>query len=102
MPEWIDVAAEGDVAENGVRAVDTGAVELALFKLDGAVFALLDRCSHGDAKLSEGYVEDGCVECPLHQGLVDIRTGEPRAEPIVEAIRCFPARVRDGRIEVEL
>jgi len=102
MPEWIDVAAEGDVAENGVLAVDTGSVELALFKLSGAVFALIDRCSHGAARLSEGYVEDGCVECPLHQALLDIRTGEPRAEPVAEAVQCFSARVRDGRIEVEL
>lgn len=102
MPEWIDVAAESDIAESGVLAVDAGTAELALFKLNGAIFALIDCCSHGAARLSEGYVEDGCVECPLHQGLVDIRTGEPRSEPITEAIQCFPTRVRGGRIEVEL
>jgi nitrite reductase/ring-hydroxylating ferredoxin subunit len=102
MPEWIDVAAESDVKENAAFAVDTGGEEIALFKLSGEVFALADRCSHGAARLSEGYIEDGCVECPLHQGLVDIRTGEPRSDPIVEPIQCFPARVRNGRIEVEL
>ena len=102
MPEWIDVAAEGDVAEDGVLAVNAADEELALFKLGGEVFALVDRCSHGAARLSDGYIEDGCVECPLHQGLVDIRSGEPRAEPIVAAIRRFPARIRNGRIEVEL
>jgi nitrite reductase/ring-hydroxylating ferredoxin subunit len=102
MPEWIEVAAEADVAEDGVLAVLAGGEELALFKLSGEVFALIDQCSHGAARLSDGYVEDGCIECPLHQGLIDIRTGEPRAEPVVEAIRRFPARIRNGRIEVEL
>jgi nitrite reductase/ring-hydroxylating ferredoxin subunit len=102
MPEWIDVAAESDVAESGVLAVNANGEELALFKLSGAVFALIDRCSHGAARLSEGYIEGGCVECPLHQGLIDIRTGEPRAEPVAHPVQCFPTRIRDGRIEVEL
>jgi anthranilate 1,2-dioxygenase ferredoxin component len=102
MASWIDVAAASDVTEDCALAVCVGDRELALFRLGDEVFVLPDKCSHGAARLSEGYVENGCVECPLHQGLVDIRTGEPRSQPIVETVRCFPARLRDGRIEVEL
>lgn len=102
MTSWIDVAAASDVAEDCAFAVSVGDRDLALFRFGDEVFALIDKCSHGAARLSEGYVENGCVECPLHQGLVDIRSGEPRSQPIVEAVQCFPARLRDGRIEVEL
>ncbi len=102
MTDWIDVAALGDVTPDRVLAVEAGGQQIALFRLDDAVFALADQCSHGYARLSDGYVEDGCVECPLHQGLVDIRTGEPRSTPITDPVRSFPVRVVAGRVEIQL
>jgi anthranilate 1,2-dioxygenase ferredoxin subunit len=47
-------------------------------------------------------VEDGCVECPLHQGLIDIRTGAARCAPITEAVRAFPIRIVEARVEVNV
>ena len=98
--QWVDVAAAADVMADEVIAAEAGGHQIALFRIDGEVFALLDQCSHGYARLSDGYVEDGCVECPLHQGLVDIRTGEPRSAPITDPVRRFPARVVRDRVEV--
>ena len=49
---------------------------------------------------SDGYVEDGCVECPLHQGTFDLRTGAPCKAPVTEPVRSFPVRVVAGRVEV--
>ena len=100
MTDWVDVAALAEVAAEEVLAVQAGGQQIALFHLDGAVFALADQCSHGYARLSEGYLEDGCVECPLHQGLIDIRTGAPRSAPITDPVRSFPTRVVGDRVEV--
>jgi len=97
---WHDAAAEDALSDDEPLGAVVAGVPVALFRLDGAVFALHDICSHGLARLSDGFVEDGCVECPLHQGLVDIRNGEPRSEPITTPVRSFPARVVDGRIQV--
>ena len=97
---WVDAAALADVTGDAVLPVAAGGHQIALFRLDGAVFALLDQCSHGYARLSDGYIEDGCIECPLHQGLVDIRTGAPRSAPITDPVRSFPARVVGDRVEV--
>jgi anthranilate 1,2-dioxygenase ferredoxin subunit len=47
-------------------------------------------------------VEDGCVECPLHQGLIDIRTGAPKCAPITEPVRTYPIRIVDGQVEVNV
>ena len=102
MTQWIDAGSADDAVEDEVIAVTVGGRHVAVFRIGDEVFALMDRCSHGAAKLSDGYVENGCVECPLHQGLIDIRTGEPRSPPVVEPVRCFPARIRAGRIEIEI
>ena len=102
MAEWMDAAAADDVVEDAVIGAVVNGIPLALFRIGKDVFALHDQCSHGMARLSEGYVEDGCVECPLHQGLVDIRTGAARTAPISIPVDTYPARVRAGRVEVEV
>ncbi|MFC0385337.1 anthranilate 1,2-dioxygenase ferredoxin subunit AndAb [Muricoccus vinaceus] len=102
MSEWRDAADAAVVVEDEVLGCVVDGLPVALFRVEGEVFALHDLCSHGHARLSEGFVEDGCVECPLHQGLVDIRTGAARTAPISEPVRSIPAREVGGRIEVRI
>lgn len=71
---------------------------LALFTVDGAVFATDDRCTHGDASLSEGLVEGYEIECPFHQGRFDIRTGAPTAAPCTIRLKTYPVEIRDGSV----
>lgn len=102
MTTWFDVGTADEFCEDTPVAKQAGGQPLAVFRLGDDVFALRDKCSHGNARLSDGYVEDGCVECPLHQGLIDIRSGAARSAPITEAVRSFPVRVVAGRVEVEV
>jgi len=100
MDSWHDVGAPDDFPDGAVWPVRAGGVDVAVFRLGEELFALRDLCSHGAARLSDGYVEDGCIECPLHQGKIDIRTGEPRCFPVTLPVRSFPIRVTAGRVEV--
>src|SRR5450830_489327 len=100
MSDWFDVGDAGDFADGEVAPAMAGGQPVAVFRLGEELFALKDLCTHGNAKLSDGYVEDGCVECPLHQGLFDIRSGAARCAPVTEAVRSFPVRVVAGRVEV--
>jgi CDP-4-dehydro-6-deoxyglucose reductase len=102
MSEWFEIGAAGSFSDDAPTAVHAGGQQIAVFRLGEELFALKDLCTHGNARLSDGYVEDGCVECPLHQGLFDIRSGAPRSAPITEAVRCFPIRVVAGQVEVEV
>jgi anthranilate 1,2-dioxygenase ferredoxin subunit len=94
------VAAIDAVADEEVIGVSAGSVAIALFRLGDHFHALRDLCTHGKARLSDGYVEGGCIECPLHQGKIDIRDGSPRSPPIVIPVQSFPVRVVGDRIEV--
>ena len=102
MVNWVDVASVHDISEDEPFAASAQGTPIALFRLGEEFFALYDLCSHGAAKLSDGFVENGCVECPLHQGLVAIATGEPKAAPIVEPVRTFPTRRVGDRVEIAL
>ena len=75
------------------RAAKAG--EIAIFNLDGAFYATSDVCTHSFASLSDGFIEDACVECPLHGGRFDIKTGAAIEEPCTEDLEIFPVRI-DG------
>jgi len=76
---------------------------VAVFRSNGEVFALADRCSHGNASMSEGYVEDdGTVECPLHAARFCLKTGAALCQPATEPLRTFPVAVVDGNIYVDV
>jgi nitrite reductase/ring-hydroxylating ferredoxin subunit len=74
---------------------------IALYVLDGEVFATHDVCTHQFALLSEGYLEDGCIECPLHQARFDIRTGAVLCAPASAPIRTYAVHVDGNDVMVE-
>ncbi|CAG4909541.1 anthranilate 1,2-dioxygenase ferredoxin subunit AndAb [Paraburkholderia gardini] len=98
--QWHDVGATDDFSASEPVQVVVSDHLVAVCRVDEAWYALHDLCSHGHARLSEGFIENGCVECPLHQGLIDLRTGAPRSAPVTEPVRTYPIRVVSGRVEV--
>jgi len=91
-----------DLLEDEPFPVKLGDEQIALYLLDGEVHALHDVCTHQFALLSDGYMEDGCIECPLHQGRFDVRTGAALCAPVTTAVRVYEVRVDDGAVMVKL
>jgi naphthalene 1,2-dioxygenase system ferredoxin subunit len=99
---WIDAAAQDEVLQDDVIAVSAGGREVALYGVDGEVFATDNVCTHGQARLCEGFLEGHEIECPLHQGKFDVRTGAPTCAPVTEAIRSYPVKIEGGRVWLAL
>lgn len=96
------VARAADIAPGAVQHVELGGRELALFHIDGSFFATDDRCTHMRARLSDGYVQDGVVECPLHFGKFDIRSGQALSPPCKLPLTVYAVRVEDGTVLIGL
>jgi 3-phenylpropionate/trans-cinnamate dioxygenase ferredoxin component len=75
---------------------------IAVFNVDGTLFAISDICTHAEASLSEGRVDGETVECPLHGACFDLRTGEALTPPAVEPVQTFPVVVQEESVYVEL
>jgi naphthalene 1,2-dioxygenase ferredoxin component len=99
---WIDAAAQDEVPQDDVIAVSAGGREVALYGVDGEVYATDNICTHGQARLCEGFLEGHEIECPLHQGRFDVRTGAPTCAPVTEAIRSYPVKIEGGRVWLAL
>jgi 3-phenylpropionate/trans-cinnamate dioxygenase ferredoxin subunit len=83
------VASFSDLEEGVGFRVDLDEHRVAIFLVDGALFAVGDRCSHAEASLSEGEVFDTEVECPRHGSSFDLSTGEPRSLPATQPVPVY-------------
>ena len=72
---WTDVAALTDLFDGAGIAVTPAGHDIALYSVDGAVYATDNLCTHGNARLCDGFIEGLEIECPFHQGRFDLRTG---------------------------
>ena len=100
MAAWTPVATLDDFAASDVILVRVGTEEVAVYLVGGNVYATANRCTHGDANLSEGFLEGHEIECPFHQGRFDVRTGVATAAPAEIALATWPARVVAGAVEL--
>jgi nitrite reductase/ring-hydroxylating ferredoxin subunit len=91
-----------DLPEGESVRIETDATTeaIAVFRTGGAYYAIDDTCTHQDASLSDGWVEDCQVECPLHAARFDLRTGVPSCLPARKAVRTHEVTVVDGMIQV--
>jgi 3-phenylpropionate/trans-cinnamate dioxygenase ferredoxin subunit len=97
---WQRVAALADLADDAALPAELGNRRIALYRLDGEVYALDDVCTHALALLSQGFIENGAVECPLHGARFDIATGRCLAPPATVDLRAYPVRIEGDDVLV--
>ena len=98
------VARVSDLAPGEMTYVEVGpdAEPVCLINLDGEFYAISDCCTHEEASLSDGTIVGDEIECPLHGGAFDIRTGQPVAFPVVVPVKTYPVRVVGDEVQVGL
>ena len=96
--QWIDASAVDEVPEDDVIGVMVDGRDIAMYNAGGEIFATDNICTHGHARLCEGFLEGHEIECPLHQGKFDVRTGQPTCAPVTEAIKSYPVKLEGGRV----
>jgi naphthalene 1,2-dioxygenase ferredoxin component len=98
VKNWTDVAAEADLFEGAGIAIAHGDFEIGLFKLEDGVYAIDNVCTHGHAKLCDGFVDGYIVECPFHQALFDVRDGSVTCGPATTPVKSWPLKIENGRV----
>lgn len=81
---------------------EIGSHGVVVCRLHGRLHAVVDNCSHRDAKLSEGRLRRGLLTCPLHGAQFDVRTGAHSGPPAPGPIGCFEVTEDDGHAVLHL
>jgi 3-phenylpropionate/trans-cinnamate dioxygenase ferredoxin subunit len=102
MNEFVKVATVDEIPQNGSLLVQVDGYEVALFNLDGEIYAIENVCTHDGGPLVEGTIINGCeVMCPRHGARFDIRTGEALSFPAFEPTTSYAVRVEGNEVWIE-
>ena len=101
MSEWIDVANVERLGPSESLVIDVDDVMIAVFNMDGDLYAIEDICTHDGAELTGGRIEGDQIICPRHGARFSIKTGEALTAPAYDPVTTFPVRVKNGMIQVK-
>lgn len=99
---WIAALPPADLGDDEALCVELEGKRIAIYKSEGCYYASDDRCPHGNASLSEGWLEDGKIECPLHQSVFDLKTGKVLNPPCKVDVQVYPIEIRDDMVFINL
>ena len=100
--QWHDLIDVSELEAEWMVSASLGRRRFAVYQVTGEVYITRAQCTHAAAELCDGYLQGFQVECPLHQGCFDIRTGEALYAPATRPLKCFESRVEGGVVQVLL
>ncbi len=101
MGKLVKVATVSDLAPGQGKVVDADGIEIALFNVDGAFYAIGNTCGHRGGPLGEGSLEGKRVTCPWHGWEYDVTTGAATTNPSVK-VPTYRTEVRDQDVFLEI
>lgn len=99
-PHWHAVLPFSDLAIDETKPISIDDQAILLHRDTSGIYAIGGVCSHAAGPLTEGTFEHGCVTCPWHHSVFDLRNGEVVHGPAVFAQPVYQTRVHDDQIEV--
>ena len=97
--ERVRVARVEDLPLREGRSISIDGEEIALFRCDSGIRAVVNECPHAQGPLADGIVAGDTVTCPLHGRDVDLVTGE--VSDWETPVRVHAVTVEDGVIYLE-
>ena|SRR6266567_3951394 len=100
---WVRVAASEDIPAGHAIPVEIAGLSVAVCHLeDGGWYAIENVCSHAYALLTDGWLDGAEIECPLHAGRFDVRTGRATCLPADADIKTYGLRLDGTDVLLEL
>ncbi len=97
---WQPAVNSDDLPQRTPKRVEVGGAPVLLYRDGADILAIGAVCSHAGGPLDEGTFADGCVRCPWHDSVFDLRDGSIVHGPATYPEPTYDARERDGKIEV--
>ncbi len=95
MKDWLRVCTLSELLPGEFKVVWDGDVSIAVFNIDGELYAIEDVCTHDGGELAGGELHGYEIECPRHGARFDLRTGAVCRPPAYTPIASFPVKLED-------
>jgi len=102
MADKLYVCRPDDLDEEDVIRFDHKGRTFCIYHTSDGFFATDGYCTHEEEHLEDGIVIGNVIECPLHQGRFDVRTGKALSAPACIDLKTFPVTVSGNEIYISL
>jgi 3-phenylpropionate/trans-cinnamate dioxygenase ferredoxin subunit len=100
MPRWVKIAEIGAVAPGNGRVFDVEGYSVAVFNLDGTLYAIDDSCPHQGSSLAMGTLEGCVVTCRSHGMKINVTGGQQEPGQGMN-VRTFPLQSRPDGLYID-
>lgn len=103
-PRFVRVAALSQLSDPAQTIVTVGGEDILLVRMGERVYAVGNECTHEWVWLDDGILhEETCeIECPMHEGRFDLRTGEATHEPCEVPLPSYQVRLEGDDVLVRV
>lgn len=99
---WIRACASVDIDEEELIRFDYEDKSFCIYHTASGFYASDGYCTHERQHLEWGFVVDEVIECPLHQGRFDIRSGKALSAPVCVDLKTYPVKIEDGDVFINV
>ena len=98
---WIKTLSKNDIDNEDVKEfLLSNGEKIAIFNVNGEFYATDLFCTHEKVSLVDGFIDGDTIECPLHQGVFKISTGEVLESPPTNCLKTYQTKIKDNFIYV--
>ena len=99
---WHFVQDSDGIEDEDIIRFDLDDKTFCIYKLQDGFYATDGICTHESVHLEEGLVMDGEIECPMHQGIFDIKTGKAKSPPACDDLKIYETKVDSGKVYIKI
>jgi len=100
MADFVTVAKTEDINEGEGKVIEANDKTIALFKVEGKIYAIDNTCLHASGPVGEGTCEGKIVTCPWHGWKYDVTTGVSPVNPQAK-LATYEVKVENGDVQVK-
>ena len=101
MPSWVEAVPLDRIEDEDVVRFDYGGKTFVIVRIGEAAYALDGLCTHEAAHLADGIVIDHVIECPMHNGRFDVRSGRALRAPACIDLRSYKTKIENGKVWID-
>ena len=102
MADWVRACASNEIDEEDLIRWDHEGGTYAIYRAEDGFYCTDGLCTHEDEHLEAGLLAGHVIECPLHQGRFDIRSGKVISPPPYKELDTYPVKIEDGQVYVKV
>jgi len=102
LGSWVKACSLDNVGKGQLYDFENNEKKILLANLNGKIYATDRICTHAEADLSTGILNEEGVRCPLHLSVFNLETGEPQNLPAEKPLKTYNVKIDHNDIYVEV